>query len=117
MVQMMLEVSEDLAERIRPLSAWLPTVLELSLVGCQTQAVATATDVIDFLSTDPTPQEVLAYQVSNDAQSRLRRLLTLNEAGLLSEVETRELDELQQIEHIIIMLKIQIMTRLSSKPY
>jgi hypothetical protein len=52
MVQMTMHVSEELAERLRPLGSWLPTVLELSLVGFQTVAAATATEVILFLSRD-----------------------------------------------------------------
>jgi hypothetical protein len=81
--------------------------LELSLVGFQTQAAATETEVIQFLSTEPSPQEIRDYHVSEQAQSRLRRLLALNAAGLLGEAEQRELDELQRVEHIIILLKAQ----------
>jgi hypothetical protein len=33
MVQMTLNISDDLAERLQPLGAWLPTALELTLVG------------------------------------------------------------------------------------
>ena len=109
MVQLTMHVSEELAERLRPLGAWLPTVLELSLLGLKTVAAATATEVIEFLSQDPTPQDVLHYHVSEAAQDRLRRLLTLNAAGMLGETEQQELDELQRIEHILIMLKAQIM--------
>ena len=105
MVHMTVEVSEELADRIRPLSAWLPTVLELTLVGFQTQAAATATEVIRFLSTEPSAQKILDYHVSEQAQARLGRLLALNEAGLLGEAEQQELDELEHIEHIIILLK------------
>ncbi len=105
MTQVTLEVSDALAERIRPLSSWLSTVLELSLVGFQTMATATATEVIRFLSGNPTPREVLAYHASEQAQARLRRLLALNAAGLLAKVEECELDELQKIEHILVMLK------------
>ena len=51
--------------------------------------------------------EIGSFQVSESAQLRLRRLLTLNEAGTLSLSEKAELDELQRLEHIIIMLKIR----------
>jgi hypothetical protein len=108
MVQMTMQVSEELAERLRPLGGWLPTVLELSLVGFRTVAAATAAEVIQFLSQDPTPQEVFAYHVSERAQTRLQRLLALNTAGMLGEDEQLELDELQRIEHVLIMLKAQV---------
>ena len=104
MVQMTLQVSEELAGRLQPIGAWLPTVLELSLVGFQTVAAATATEVIQFLSQDPTPQDVLAYHVSERAQTRLQRLLALNAAGMLGAEEQLELDELQGIEHILLSL-------------
>jgi hypothetical protein len=116
MAQMTLNISDELAERLQPLGAWLPTVLELTLVGCKTVAAATATEVLEFLAQAPTPEEVLAYHASERAQSRLQRLLALNAAGLLGEEEQQELDELQQIEHIIIMLKAQLASPPSPEP-
>lgn len=116
MVQMTMQVSEELAERLRPLGAWLPTVLELSLVGFKTVAAATATEVIEFLSQDPTPQDILNYHASDRAQTRLQRLLTLHAAGMLGETEQLELDELQRIEHIIILLKAQVARQLQQEP-
>jgi hypothetical protein len=50
---------------------------------------------------------VLAYHVSERAQERLRRLLAINEAGLASEEEQLELDEIGQIEHIVVLLKAE----------
>ncbi len=112
MVQMTMQVSEELAERLQPLGTWLPTVLELSLVGFRTVAAATASEVIEFLSQNPIPQDVLAYHVSERAQTRLQRLLALNAAGMLGEEEQLELDEVQRIEHLLILLKAQIATQL-----
>ncbi len=40
-----------------------------------------------------------------------RRLLALSEAGLLSEEEQRELDEFDELEHILITLKTQVASR------
>jgi hypothetical protein len=111
-----MQVSEELAERLRPIGSWLPTVLELSLVGFQTVAAATATEVVQFLSQEPTPKEILDYHVSERAQARLQRLLALNAAGLLGEAEQAELDELQHIEHIVIMLKARIAGQLQQEP-
>ena len=108
MVQMTMQVSDSLAERIKPISGWLPTIIELSLVGFKTMATVTASEIIEFLLENPTPQEVLNYHISAERQARLQRLLALNELGILSEAEQSELDELEQLEHIIIMLKTGI---------
>lgn len=107
MVEIKMRVTDSLARRLQPMSAWIPAVLELSLVGFKTPAVQTASEIIDFLSAGPSPTEVETYRVSDRAQERLRRLLALNEAGLLSAEEQAELDEIEQIEHVMILLKAQ----------
>ena len=109
---MTLQVPDRLAQRLRPLSPWLPTVLELSLVGFKTQAVRTASEIIAFLSTSPSPEDVANYAISDKPQQRLRRLLALNETGLLSLQEQEELDEIEQIEHIMLTLKVQVRKQL-----
>jgi hypothetical protein len=108
MVQVTMLLPDQLAARVKPIHQWLPVVLELSLLGLRTSAVATATEIIEFLSTEPTSQAVLNYHVSERAQMRLRQLLAMNEAGLLSEEEQHELDELERLEHLLIMFKLQL---------
>lgn len=108
MVQVTIQLPDQLAVRILAVQQWMPTILELSLAGLRTPASETAAEIIDFLLTNPSLDDVLNYHVSERAQTRLRRLLALNEAGLLGEAEQRELDELQKIEHIIVMLKAQV---------
>ncbi len=108
MVQMTMKVPDELAKRLQHIRSWVPTILELSLVGFKTLATQTASEIITFLSTNPTPQEVLDYHASERSQTRLQQLLTLNKAGLLGETEKQELDELEKIEHILIMLKAQV---------
>ena len=113
MVEMTMQVPDSLAERLRPMSLWLPAVLELSLVGFKTPAVQTASEIIAFLSAGPSPTAVAAYTVSEQAQERVRRLLALNKAGSLSLEEQTELDEIEQIEHIMILLKAQAREQLT----
>ena len=113
MFETTMQVPGRLAQRLRPISPWLPTVLELGLVGFETKAVQTASEIIAFLSNGPSPDEVATYAVSEKAQQRLRRLLALNEAGLLSLEEQTELNEIEQIEHIMVMLKAQARKQLA----
>lgn len=102
---MTMQVPEELAKQIRPIRNWLPTIIELSLIRFKTLATIPASEVIEFLSSNPSSQEVINYQASEQTQTRLQRLLALNEAGMLSKLEHVELDELQKLEHVIIMLK------------
>jgi hypothetical protein len=107
MVQLTMQLPEDLAVRVQPMSQWLPTILRISLMGFRTTAISAATELVNFLTLNPTPQEFLSYHVSVNSQERLQRLLTLNEAGLLAEAERNELDELEKLEHLVITLKTQ----------
>jgi hypothetical protein len=113
MIEIKMQVHDNLAQRLRPMYDWLPAVLELSLAGFKTPAAQTVSEIIDFLATGPSPSEVMAYNVSDRAQERLRRLLAINEAGLASEEEQAELDEIGQIEHIMILLKAQAQEKLT----
>ena len=107
MVEMTVQLPEELAERCGSVGPWLGTIIELGLAGFTTQAVAAASEVGAFLSGNPSPEAVMGFHVSEAAQSRLQRLLALNESGLLSEAERRELDELRRLEHIVAMLKLR----------
>ena len=112
MVEMLLTMPNDLAQKIQPMRPWLPFVLELSLAGFKTPAAQTASEIIDFLATGPTPLEVMGYTVSEERQKRLRRLLALNQSGLLSPEEQAELDEIEKIEHLMILLKARVQQQL-----
>jgi len=114
MAEITMEVPDELARRLAPISIWLPTVLELGLVGFRTPAIQTASEIIALLATGPPLQAVMAFHVSDRAQERVRRLLTLQAAGQLSADEGAELDELQRIEHIMIMLKGRLQDQLAA---
>lgn len=116
MTQMTVQVSDELAKRAQAFGAWLPTIIELSMVGFKTLATASAAEVTSFLAQNPSLQQVLAFHVSAAAQERLRRLLTLNEAGVSSEAEQLELDELQRLEHIVVMLKAEVAQQIQPRP-
>lgn len=107
MVEMIMRVPDDLAPKLRRMDKWLPTVLELSLAGFRTPAAQTVSELIGFLSKGPTPKQVTSYKVSQRSQQRLRRLLALNESSLLSEEEQAELEELETLEHHVMLLKIR----------
>ncbi len=83
--------------------------MELALAELKLSANPTAAEVVEFLSGRPTPQEIVAYHASERGQNRVRELLALNSAGLVGEAEEKELDELERIEHIVIMLKARIL--------
>jgi hypothetical protein len=108
MATLTLNVPDTLAERVEPFSRWLPTILEISLLGLTTPAARTASEIVTFLASNPSEQTVQDYHVSEQAQIRIDDLLEKNRKAILNENELKELDELLELEHVIIMLKASL---------
>lgn len=64
-------------------------------------------EVMDFLLSKPTPQQVLELRPSQAAQERLRYLLDGNRNDTLNDAERAELDTYLQTEHFVRRLKIR----------
>lgn len=63
-------------------------------------------EVYRFLASAPTHAEILAFRPSEPSQQRIRDLLERNKASQLAPEEQAELDEFEQIEHFVRMLKL-----------
>ena len=118
MAEFTLDVSDELVERLKPFQDRLPELLT-SLVGAiSSQAEAAPVsgsyaaetplvyaEVLDFLLSHPTPQDIIAFKVSIAAQARLRFPLDKNREETLSLADPAELDVYEQLEHLMILLK------------
>lgn len=63
-------------------------------------------EVYYFLASQPTRQQIMDYRPSAAAQERLRQLLDAQHSGRINPAETAELDEFEQLEHFVRMLKL-----------
>lgn len=63
-------------------------------------------EIYRFLASAPTHQEILDFRPTDATQQRIHMLLELNKAGRLSADEVAELDEFEQVEHFVRMLKL-----------
>ncbi len=104
MTEITLELPNSLADKIKPLGVWMPTIMELTLAKFKTRVAYTSKELLDFLTENPSPQKVLQYKVSDEHQKRVRRLLDLNGEGEIEETEKRELEEWVKFNHICILL-------------
>lgn len=120
MVELTIQVSHDVAQRLESIHGYLPELLAHIAETLPTSPPATLplldasgladippayTEIINFLTTGPTHQEIIAFKVSTKAQARIRTLLDQNREGTLTDIEQAELDLYEQIEHVMIMLK------------
>ena len=68
--------------------------------------------VTDFLASEPSDDELLAYMFPEDLQARVHHLLDLNGEGELTCCEERELDEFVRANRMLTDLKINTELRL-----
>ncbi|MBZ0316601.1 MAG: hypothetical protein K8L91_09295 [Anaerolineae bacterium] len=74
-----------------------------------------ADEVMDFLLSGPTPEQVLAMRPSEAAQERMRYLLDGNRNNTLNDAERAELEAYSQLEHFIRRLKVRAREKLASE--
>ncbi|MCM0590182.1 MAG: hypothetical protein HEQ35_14310 [Gloeotrichia echinulata IR180] len=107
-------VSEELSQQLAQVGDRLPELLALSL---QQPAVPAQVYryILDFLASNPTPQQIAEFQPTPEMQERLRTLLTRSQAGTLTPTELKELLEYERIEHLVVMIKAGNLPYLSSR--
>ena len=73
----------------------------------------TVFDVItDFLATEPSPQEIIAYHLPDDLQQRADYLAELNGEDLLTATEREELLEFMNADEMFALLKTKMKLKL-----
>jgi hypothetical protein len=63
-------------------------------------------EVYKFLVSSPTPEQIIAFRPSDATQERVRQLLDANKSGNLTIDQQTELDEFENVNHFVSMLKI-----------
>ncbi|MBK9123551.1 MAG: hypothetical protein IPM16_10600 [Chloroflexi bacterium] len=71
-------------------------------------------EVTDFLATNPTPEEILAYTLSDSLQARAEELLELHGEGQLTPEQHDEMMDLVRIDTILQLLKAKTKRRLQA---
>jgi hypothetical protein len=108
MVEMTVEVRDSLAPQIQSFGGWLSTIIELAAANFKTSAPQKASaELIEFLSNNPAPPEVMKCFLSETHQERLDYLLDLNGEGEIDDEQKEELSEWTKLNHIAILLKAQ----------
>ena len=71
-------------------------------------------EIIDFITSSPAPQNVLAYRPNPKLQERVEDLIYKKKTSVLSSDENTELERYLLIEHIMIMAKKRAKKQLST---
>jgi hypothetical protein len=102
MAMISLEVPDNLADQLAASRGCLPELLALSLRQPALPA-AVYRQTLDFLASDPSPEQLATFRPIPEAQERQRLLLTRCHEGQLTELESRELDAFAHVEHLMIL--------------
>ncbi len=115
MTTIMLEVPDELAVRLAALRERLPDLLSKMLEsppGNKTSQTLKSgghypvyREMIDFLASGPTPEQIKTFRISAAAQDRLEELLDKNREEGLIEAESVELDIYQLVHNAMVLLK------------
>lgn len=71
-------------------------------------------EVDEFLTSTPTPEQILAFRPSHAAQERLRCLLDANGSRLLTADEEAELTETLAVENFMRRMKVNALAKVQA---
>ncbi|MEZ4298300.1 MAG: hypothetical protein R3B70_25330 [Polyangiaceae bacterium] len=112
------DLPDDVAERVRALADRLPRALEIALRAIEapeSPKLDSVAEVTDFLTSVPTPEQILAFRPSPPLQARIADLLEKNRTTGLSPDERREWQAYELAEHWVRMAKANAAAKLSGK--
>jgi hypothetical protein len=70
-------------------------------------------EILDFLASTPTPEQIVAFQPPDSLQQRLTYLLEQNQLDRLSVEEHAELDEFLRMNRFMSRLKLRARLKLA----
>ena len=71
-------------------------------------------EIIDLLTSCPTPEEILSFRPSKKMQSRVSQLLEKKRIANLTKEEEKEMEHYMIIEHIMRMAKLRARKRMAA---
>lgn len=71
-------------------------------------------EFLDYLVAKARPEEILAFQATDEAQAYVQDLLERRSAGQLSAEEEQSLQQMVQFERLMSLLKAKALTALAS---
>ena len=114
MVQITIEVPEALAERLAAVHERLPEVLAHGLETLSPLPNEVYRALLDFLTSNPSPEAVLNFKPTPQMQARISTLLEKNRVAQLTPAESAELDEYERINRFVRKLKIRALKDLKA---
>ncbi|MGF1515364.1 MAG: hypothetical protein ACFB5Z_16920 [Elainellaceae cyanobacterium] len=131
MAEITITIPDDLAQRLVPyehqfsdlftrliaaplLSRTIPTTEATASNSVTTSD--TYQEILDFLISRPTSEQIVNFKVSATSQQRLQTLLEKSRDAVLTDTETAELDLYEQLDTLMGLLKVRAYTDINGAP-
>ncbi len=79
------------------------------------KSISAYDEFVDFITSLPTLEAIIDYNISQTAQARVSELLAANRNRRLTDAEAAELDEYERLEHVIRRAKIRAIEKLQEQ--
>jgi hypothetical protein len=111
-MQLTIEIPDDQASRLGMDREGMQQLI--ARIITQVSKLAVVDELTEFLGRGPQPEEIVAFQVSPNSQSRVRDLLDKSRAGTLSANEESELNAVETLNHLFALIKARAWQHLPS---
>ena len=116
-VDITIQVPDMLGQQLRRFRERLPEILERGLREMLAEKPGEFQDenaIIELLTSQPAPEQVLAIRPSPELQARVSELLGRSKEGELSRQEETELERYLTLEHLVRLAKAHVHKQLAA---
>jgi len=106
-MQMTIDLPDQLARQLEPELGRLAEIIERGLQPRGTASSANWREIIAFLARGPRPEEIIAFRPLETHRERSRELLDKNRQGTLTPAEESDLEEREQLNYLMMLLKAE----------
>ncbi len=114
-MQITVDIPDELAQRLDPLKDELPQILMLGLREVEANPASGfsgLTQILEFMASLPSPQEILALQFSEPLQTEIDRLVEKKNAEGLNPTEQYLWQQYKFVEHLVSIAKTRALLKL-----
>jgi hypothetical protein len=116
-IEITVQVPDALGQQLQRFRDRLPEILERGLREVLAENARDFQDessIIELLTSQPSPEQVLSIRPSPELQGRVSELLHQNKQGDLSRVEEAELERYLTLEHLVRLAKAHAYKQLAA---
>jgi hypothetical protein len=115
MAQILIDIPDELAQQLAPFQGQFSELFTRLIAApllrpnlpVSLPTNSTYQEILDFLVSRPTSEQIVDFKVSENSHNRLQLLLQKNKEAALTAAETAELDLYEQLNDLIGLLKVR----------